>query len=285
METPLEDRLNELVPRMVKKLETVITLRIDKARFKKTIIEEELMQLNHVFMYFFKSNSFVEKQIITFCENYSRGVPIDNQVQNLILGKKRKVNFENGIKQKLEITSSYQLEEIKFYNYIQSPEYIIGCFARFISIYKTIKIFGVKYEEIQEKYQCYFGDQTYKNSYNQYYYLTDEQLVSPNEKIVNKVIDNSIVLVNDNTPRIKWTGSKNDLYKLVYSLHELKLINDGEGDITKIIPVIGHILGVEIKGSWQSSFSQHRNSNNNDYNHFELFDNLKESYNSILNKK
>lgn len=285
METPYEKRFNELVARMVRKLETVIVTKIYKSRNREKIVAEELEQLNHVFMYFFMFNSFVEKEIITFCENYSRGIPIDDQVNELILVKEKWNESKKNNIYNSEITSKYQLEEIDYYNQIRSPNYIIGCFARFISVYKIIKLLSVQYEEIQDKYQCLYQDINYKNQYNQYYYLTDEQLIKQPTKLIEKKIIKSLIIDNANPNIIKWTGENNDFYKLIYSLHKSKLLNNGDGDITKIVPIIASFLSIELSNSWQSSFSQHKNKNNNDYNHFELFDKLRESYKSILEKK
>jgi hypothetical protein len=284
MNTPYEDKLNELVPRMTRLIDYRFSENVKKARNKQIVVEEYLNDMRLLYICFSTSNPKLKELIDEFCYYYSRGIAIDGLVN-------KKFNEIELLKKSLKSNKSLKLglseDELKYIEKFKFPSRIVVFLSKFAALYEFMKLKGTDFKEIQDKFnQSFFqSDDEELKSFQKYFELTDGTPLNLSPQISHSFNEAKSQLDKSDLNKIKWTGDKNDLYKLVYSLHALKLINEGKGDITKIIPVIGSLLGVEIKDSWQSSFSQHRNSNNNDYNHFELFDKLKESYKSILDKK
>ena len=83
---------------------------------------------------------------------------------------------------------------------------------------------------------------------------------------------------------IKWTNkdNKNDFVKIIYAMHEAKLINNGEGEITKIVEYLGSVFNVGLSKSWQSNLSKNKNDQNTDYDHTQIFDKIKKAYKDYL---
>ncbi|MEO9209685.1 MAG: RteC domain-containing protein [Ginsengibacter sp.] len=95
-----------------------------------------------------------------------------------------------------------------------------------------------------------------------------------NEKTKKKLVD------PEKTKKIvTWTNGNNtnDFVKLIYTLHEAKLINKGNGEITKIVESLAPVFGIELK-DWQSNFSKGIHAQRLDYNHGAFFENLKKTY-------
>ncbi len=78
---------------------------------------------------------------------------------------------------------------------------------------------------------------------------------------------------------VKWTNgiNKNDFVKLIYAMHEARLINSGNGEITKIVEALAPIFDIELN-DWQSNFSKGLNVGEPDFNTDSFFDKLKNSY-------
>jgi hypothetical protein len=284
MNTPYEDKLKELVPRMTRLIDYRFSLNVNKARNKQLVVDEYLKDMRLLYICFSTSNTKLKELIDDFCYDYSRGIAIDGLVN-------KKFNEIELLKKSLKSKKSFKLglseDELKYIEKFKFPSRIVVFLSKFAALYEFINLKGTDFKEIRDKFnQSFFQtDDEELKSFQKYFELTDGTPINLSPQIQQSFNNTISNLDKSDSNKIKWTGDKNDLYKLVYTLHALELINDGKGDITKIIPVIGSLLGVEIKDSWQSSFSQHRNSNNNDYNHFELFENLKNAYKSILDKK
>jgi len=112
-------------------------------------------------------------------------------------------------------------------------------------------------------------------------YITDKTIDRQKEE--NKKIQEG---KNSNISIIKWTNNtnKNDFVKIIYALYEAKLINNGEGEITKIVEQAATAFGVELGKNWQSNFSKNKNDQNADYDHAAVFDKLKKAYQEYLKK-
>jgi hypothetical protein len=112
-------------------------------------------------------------------------------------------------------------------------------------------------------------------------YIMEKLSDTQNEEIKNVQKEKS----NSLSP-IKWTNStnKNDFVKIIYALHGAKLINNGEGEITKIVEQAATAFGVELSKSWQSNFSKSKNDQNADYDQTSVFDKMKTAYQDYLNK-
>ncbi len=93
-----------------------------------------------------------------------------------------------------------------------------------------------------------------------------------------------------NSSIIQWTNpdNKNDFVKIIYALHEAKLINDGEGEITKIVEYLGNVFNVGLASSWKTNLAKSINNQNSDYNQkkiFELLGDVYLNYAQIRNEK
>lgn len=75
--------------------------------------------------------------------------------------------------------------------------------------------------------------------------------------------EEGIGIVNKTYP-VFWTGGENktQFVQLIYGLHKAKLLNNGEGEITKIVTQLAEMLNVDLGKGWQKNHSDsiHRNS-------------------------
>jgi hypothetical protein len=88
---------------------------------------------------------------------------------------------------------------------------------------------------------------------------------------------------------IEWTGDpktgKLDFIKLIYGMHHAGLLNNGEGEITKITESVAYHFNVKLGKSWQSSLTRNRQERNIDYDHFKVFKEIQESYAKYMERK
>ncbi|OFY82826.1 MAG: hypothetical protein A3F72_01705 [Bacteroidetes bacterium RIFCSPLOWO2_12_FULL_35_15] len=78
----------------------------------------------------------------------------------------------------------------------------------------------------------------------------------------------------------KWTGSKdnkNEFVQLIYGLHEAGLIENGKGEITKIVESYAAIFNVDLGKHWQSNHSASIHKAKKNYQP-PVFDKIKEGY-------
>jgi glutamyl/glutaminyl-tRNA synthetase len=84
--------------------------------------------------------------------------------------------------------------------------------------------------------------------------MFDEKAASPTEKT--------------NTYSVKWTGkkdNKNEFVQLIYGLHKAGLINEGKGEITKIIEALAEDFKVDLGKGWQANHSSSIHRAKEDY--------------------
>lgn len=81
---------------------------------------------------------------------------------------------------------------------------------------------------------------------------------------------------------VKWTGkrdNKNEFVQLIYGLHEAGLLNNGKGEITKIVETLDDIFDVKLSDNWQSNHSKSIHKANSDYEPH-IFQQIREAYNT-----
>ncbi len=64
--------------------------------------------------------------------------------------------------------------------------------------------------------------------------------------------------VNSVSYPVKWTSqkdNKNEFVQLIYSLHKAGLINEGRGEITKIIEKLAEVFKIDLGKGWQANHS------------------------------
>ena len=79
---------------------------------------------------------------------------------------------------------------------------------------------------------------------------------------------------------VKWTGEKdnrNEFVQLIYGLHQAKLINKGEGEITKIVEELATLFQVNLGNSWQSNLSASIHKTKNGSNP-QIFSKIRSAY-------
>ncbi|MDE2026652.1 MAG: RteC domain-containing protein, partial [Patescibacteria group bacterium] len=67
---------------------------------------------------------------------------------------------------------------------------------------------------------------------------------------------------------IRWTGkkdNKNEFVQLIYALHQAKFINEGKGEITRIVETLAEAFNVQLGHNWQSNLSGSIHKRNRDY--------------------
>ena len=87
---------------------------------------------------------------------------------------------------------------------------------------------------------------------------------------------------------VKWTNGKNktDFVKIIYGMYHAGLINNGDGEITKIVPYLGEIFNVELsKKSWEGNHTTHKtNARMSPEQKLLVFDKIKDAYRKYLEK-
>lgn len=79
---------------------------------------------------------------------------------------------------------------------------------------------------------------------------------------------------------VKWTGSKdnkNEFVQLMYGLHQAGFINEGKGEITKIVETIAGVFNIHLGENWQSNHSASIHKVKNDYQ-AQIFHKIREAY-------
>ena len=79
---------------------------------------------------------------------------------------------------------------------------------------------------------------------------------------------------------VQWTGSKdnkNEFVQLIYALHEAGYLNNGTGEITKIVESLAETLKVGLGKSWQSNLSSSIHKSKKDYEP-PVFEKIRQAY-------
>lgn len=89
----------------------------------------------------------------------------------------------------------------------------------------------------------------------------------------------------ENTPivasyPIKWTSkkdNKNEFVQLIYGFHKAGFINEGKGEITKIVETLAGVFKIDLGKGWQANHSSSIHKAHSDYRP-PIFDKIKEAY-------
>jgi hypothetical protein len=85
---------------------------------------------------------------------------------------------------------------------------------------------------------------------------------------------------------IEWTaqkGNKNEFVQLVYALHQAEYINNGKGEIMKIVRAMAEALNFKLSDNWHSNHYNSISRQNSDYEP-KIFKTLQESYEKYSKK-
>lgn len=83
---------------------------------------------------------------------------------------------------------------------------------------------------------------------------------------------------------IKWTGkkdNKNEFVQLIYGLHKAGFINEGKGEITKIVESLAGIFKIDLGKGWQANHSSSIHKAKNNYQP-PVFNKIKEAYHQYM---
>lgn len=79
---------------------------------------------------------------------------------------------------------------------------------------------------------------------------------------------------------IKWTSkkdNKNEFVQLIYGLHKAGIINEGKGEITKIVESLAEVFKVDLGKGWQANHSSSIHKAKNNYEP-PIFNKISEAY-------
>ncbi|MBE2289394.1 MAG: RteC domain-containing protein [Chitinophagaceae bacterium] len=179
--------------------------------------------------------------------------------------------------------------------------------GNFVQQYKS----GVTIDEILEDLKLRYGydDEAFAGHINKHtdltiYYANDEDrrftlLASEKPKLLKFLVRymatqqikerlSSLSIKADKTSQAEnitlypviWTGSRNnnnEFVQLIYGLHEAGYLNEGNGEITKIVESLASILKISLGKGWQSNLSSSVHKSKKDYEP-PVFEKIKQAY-------
>ncbi|MDP1800425.1 MAG: RteC domain-containing protein [Bacteroidota bacterium] len=86
---------------------------------------------------------------------------------------------------------------------------------------------------------------------------------------------------------IKWTGkkdTKNEFVQLIYGLHKAGFINEGKGEITKIVESLAGVFKVDLGKGWQANHSSSIHKAKNNYQP-PVFNKIQEAYHQYMQEQ
>jgi hypothetical protein len=251
MENKYEQRLQKLIPVFYRYFDNEFEKKVIVARNKRIIAEDLIKDFNSFKAVLSIMDDYQKNLISKFSEDFSRGIPIDE----LIITESTKIqkNITDGI----EINS----ELIGFSN----PYRMVILFAKFAAYHEFIKSKKNIFDELYDENNQVIYE--YRDIEKALFNLTDIEFVMKNI-----------------TSEIVWTGSKINFIKIMYALFLSGNINDGKGQITKIIPDAAKLLGVKNLGAWSSDLSMHLNTTKKDDLPVEIFYELHDVFKDYAKK-
>jgi hypothetical protein len=229
MKKDLDQVFNELVSRYTKTIEKNYQSSYKRAKDKE-FIKEELKKGTDFILDCTWLDTSKGKLIEVFSKMYKRGDDMNDIVAHL-----RKVFGE--IDDELPFKRIENGKKITLY--LSEEDQALKKLA--LNERKLIKVLirDTAYREIQKSLPTMF----------------DEKGSAPAEK------------EKTTTYPIKWTGkkdNKNEFVQLIYGLHKAGFINEGKGEITKIVESLAGVFKIDLGKGWQANHSSsiHKAKNN-----------------------
>lgn len=252
----MKQTFEELLNRYTIMVERNIEKRYAKAKDKEFVrkeIEREFALINVIQVV----GEHKEKMVDTFLTYYKRGESMEETLLFIrkVYGEdvKDELDFrkvENGVSLPIYISA----EEKELREFVMSAKKLRHFFIRylaFLEIEKNLASLFIKSELMPA--------------------LTKE--IQLENKKASEINSNNPVL-------IKWTGSRenrNEFVQLIYGLHSSGFINNGKGEITKIVESLASIFDLELSKNWQSNHSSSIHKSKNDYEP-KIFNSIKDAY-------
>ena len=255
-ELNMKQTFEELLNRYSIMVEGNIEKRYNKAKDKEFVrkeIEREFAFLNVIQV----AGEHKEKMVNTFVTYYKRGENVEELLLFIrkIYGEdvKDELDFrrvENGVSLPIYI-SDEEKELREFVMNVKKLKKFFIRFLAFIEIEKNLRGIFIKSDILP---------------------ALSKEIQVENEKAVQTSINNSTL--------IKWTGSRenrNEFVQLIYGLHSSGFINNGKGEITKIVESLANIFDIDLSKNWQSNHSSSIHKSKNDYEP-KIFKSIKDAY-------
>lgn len=247
MKKDLDRTFNDLVARYVKTIEKDYQSRYRKAKDKAFIIEELKKGTDFAIDWTWLDTS-KGKLIKVFSDMYKRG---DNM--NDIIAHLRKVFGE--VEDELPFKRIENGKKITLY--LSEEDQALKKLA--LNERKLLKLLirDTAYREIQKRLSTMF----------------DEPVSTPASK--------------DITYPIKWTGkkdNKNEFVQLIYGLHKAGFINEGKGEITKIVESLAGTFKIDLGKGWQANHSSSIHKAKNNYQP-PIYNKIKEAYQQYMEEQ
>lgn len=235
------DKYDKLLSRYVAPIERNMKERLANARDKVAIFEDigsELANVNRLML----ATPKAAELLGDFVQQYKSGVTIDEILEDL----KRRYGyhdeaFAGHINKHADLTIYYVNDEDRRFTLLASDK-------------RKLLKFLVRYMAIQQ---------------------IKERLSSLSIKA-----DKTSQAENITLYPVIWTGSRNnnnEFVQLVYGLHEAGYLNEGNGEITKIIESLASILKISLGKGWQSNLSSSIHKSKKDYEP-PVFEKIKQAY-------
>lgn len=228
MKKDLNKVFEELLNRYINSIEKIYKSRYKKAKDKE-FVEEELKKATDFMHDWLFLDPKSTKIFDAFWDRYKRGEDVNQIISDI-------TEMYGNLDEILPYTKVDTGKKITLY--ISEEQRALKAFA--LDERKLLKflIRATAYKELQKRFPTLF----------------DEKENTPIEKA--------------DTHPIKWTGkkdNKNEFVQLVYGLHEAGLINQGQGEITKITETLAKVFNVDLGKGWQTNHSSSIHNVKNGY--------------------
>lgn len=244
MKKDLNQIFDELLNRYIKTIEKNYQGRYKKAKDKE-FVKEELKKGTDFILDWTWLDTSKEKLIQAFSEMYKRG-----EDMNEIISHIRK--------------SFGEIEDIKPFRRIEN--------GKKITLYLSDEEKALKSLALNERKLLKFliRDTAYREIQKHLPVMFDEPESTPPKDYA-----------------IKWTnkkGNKNEFVQLIYGLHKAGFINEGKGEITKIVESLAGVFKIDLGKGWQANHSSSIHKAKNNYQP-PIFNKIKEAYHQYMQEQ
>ncbi|MBI2268781.1 MAG: RteC domain-containing protein [Bacteroidetes bacterium] len=245
----LDSLFNTMLERYMKAMERDIKYRLSRAKDREYVYNEIRKELDFI-LDLVRADEHREGFVEAFLIHYRRGEPVDKILKLLrdSYGDKEDIRPFKLLEDGKEITLYISEEEKKLRALARNDREMIRYFVRHVAQMELKRRLPALLEEV---------------------------------KAGSKVSKSSTAY------KIQWTGKKdnrNEFVQLIYGMHEAGFLNNGKGEITKIVETLAEVFDVKLSSNWQSNLSKSIHNATSNYEP-EIFDTIKSAYAGYCAKK
>lgn len=237
----ITDKYDKLLSRYVAQIERTIKERLTNARDKEAIFEEigrELANVNRLM----SATPKAAELLGDFVQQYKSGVTIDGIIEDIKCRYGCDYEaFAGHINKQKNLAIYYANDEDRRFSLLASDK-------------RKLLKFLVRYMAIQQ--------------------------IKDRLPLLSIKVDKTSHAENITLYPVIWTGSRNnnnEFVQLIYGLHEAGYLNEGNGEITKIVESLASILKISLGKGWQSNLSSSVHKSKKDYEPL-VFEKIKQAY-------